>query len=361
MLSELLYGWRSDVGAFNVFHYITFRSALGALSAFLACFLLLPRWIEWFRRRGVGQVIRSDGPSSHGPKAGTPTMGGFVVVGAIGVGIALWAKPGPLVWLSMLALAWFGGIGLVDDLRKLRERHSRGLSARAKLFWQFTGAIVIAVLYLYATQGGLEQPGRLTLPFWKHDVLVPAWAYVLLASFVMVGTTNAVNLTDGLDGLAAGSLALAAGGLGVMAYLAGNAKFSGYLHIPFVPAAGELSVVLAILVGACLGFLWFNAPPAQIFMGDVGALGMGGLLGAVAVFARAEIALVVFGAVFVVEALSVLAQVGFYKLRRRRILLMAPLHHHFELRGVPEPKVIVRFWIFSVLLIIAMLMTLKLR
>jgi phospho-N-acetylmuramoyl-pentapeptide-transferase len=361
VLSELLFSWRDSFGALNVFHYITFRSALGALSAFLACFLLLPRWIEWFRRRGVGQIIRADGPSSHGQKAGTPTMGGFIVVTAIAAGMMLWAKPGPLVWLSLLALAWFGAIGLVDDLRKLRERHSRGLSARAKLAWQIAGAAGLAALYLHLTQGGLDQPGRLALPFWKHDVMVPGWAYVLLATVVMVGTTNAVNLTDGLDGLAAGSLALAAGGLAVMAYLAGNARFSAYLNIPFVPAAGELAVVLAILTGACLGFLWFNAPPAQVFMGDVGALGMGGLLGAVAVFARAEIALIVFGAVFVIEALSVLAQVGFYKLRRRRILLMAPLHHHFELRGVPEPKVIVRFWIFSVLLIIAMLMTLKLR
>jgi phospho-N-acetylmuramoyl-pentapeptide-transferase len=362
VLSELLYGFRDAFGPFNVFHYITFRSALGAFSAFLLCFFLLPVWIAYFRRRGVGQVIRSDGPKSHGAKAGTPTMGGLVVVGAIALCLVLWARPqSPLVWLSLAALLWFGGVGAVDDWLKLREQHSRGLSAMWKLFWQFLGAFLIGAAYLLVAPGGLESGSVLSLPFWKHPLVIPAGAYLFMVSVVMVGMSNAVNLADGLDGLAAGLIGLSAAGLVVIAYLAGNLKFSGYLMIPYVPAAGELAVVCAILAGACLGFLWYNAPPAEVFMGDVGALGMGGLLGAVAVFCRAEVLMLVIGGVFVLEALSVLAQVGSFKLTGKRVLRMAPLHHHFELSGVPETKVIVRFWIFSLLLVLGMLMTLKLR
>ncbi len=362
MLSDLLYGFRGEFRVFNVFHYITFRAALGALSSFLACYLLLPRWIAWFHRRGLGQVIRSDGPSSHRPKAGTPTMGGLVVVGAVSGGTLLFARPdSPLVWLAQGALLWFGGIGAVDDWLKLREQHSRGLPASSKLFWQFLGALALALACVLAAPGGFEQGGIVSLPFLKRPVLVPVTVYLGMAMVVMVGTSNAVNLTDGLDGLAAGCMVFAAGGLALVAYLTGNLKFSTYLRIPFVPGAGELAVMLAIVVGGCLGFLWYNAPPAQVFMGDVGALALGGLLGAAAVFIKAELLLLIFGGAFVVEALSVLAQVGFYKLRRRRILLMAPLHHHFELRGVPESKVIVRFWILSGLMILSMLLTLKLR
>jgi phospho-N-acetylmuramoyl-pentapeptide-transferase len=289
-------------------------------------------------------------------------MGGLVVILTAGACFLLWAKPGnPLVWMSLASLLWFGGIGAVDDWLKLREMHSRGLSPDQKLLWQFVGAIVISVFYLVSSPGGMEQAGLLSLPFLKHPVPIPLVVYIFLASIVMVGTSNAVNLTDGLDGLAAGLIALAAGGLAVVAYLAGNMKFSAYLRIPYVPNAGELAVVCTVVVGACLGFLWYNAPPAQVFMGDVGALGLGGVLGAVAVFAKAELLLVIFGGVFVLEALSVLAQVGIFKLSKRRIFLMAPLHHHFELKGLPESKVIIRFWIFSILLVISMLMTLKLR
>ena len=362
MLSELLYGLRGEFSPFNVFHYITFRSALGALSAFLVCFLLLPLWIALFRRRGVGQVIRKEGPKSHRAKAGTPTMGGLIVVGAIALCLVCWARPAsPLVWLSLAALLWFGGVGVVDDWLKLAEGHSRGLPAMWKLFWQFLGAFLLGGAYLLVSPGGLDQGSLLSIPFWKHPLSVPVGAYLFVVALVMVGMSNAVNLTDGLDGLAAGLIAMTAAGLIVIAYLAGNLKFSGYLRIPYVPAAGELAVVCAILVGACLGFLWYNAPPAQVFMGDVGALGMGGLLGAVSVFCRAEVLMLIFGGVFVLEALSVLAQVGSYKLLGRRVLRMAPLHHHFELSGVPESKVIVRFWIFSLLLVLGMLMTLKLR
>ena len=362
MLSEALYSLKWLFKGFNVFHYITFRSVAGSLTAFLLCYFFLPMWIDYFRRRGLGQVIRSDGPQSHKPKAGTPTMGGLVVILTVAACLLLWAKPGNgLVWMSLLAMLWFGGIGAVDDWIKLREMHSRGLSPNEKLLWQFVGAIVISVLYLVSSPGGMERAGTLSLPFIKQPVPLPLVIYMFLSSVVMVGTSNAVNLTDGLDGLAAGLIALAACGLAVVAYLAGNLKFSAYLHIPYVPSAGELAVVCAIVVGACLGFLWYNAPPAQVFMGDVGALGLGGVLGAVAVFAKAELLLVIFGGVFVLEALSVLAQVGIFKLSKRRVFLMAPLHHHFELKGLPESKVIIRFWIFSILLVISMLMTLKLR
>lgn len=361
MLSELLFSLKGSFKAFNVFQYITFRSAVGALLVFLCCYVFLPMWIEWFRRRGIGQPIRSDGPQSHRPKAGTPTMGGLVVVLSAAVVILLLAKPrDPLVWLSLFALLWFGGVGAVDDWLKLRESHSRGLSATSKLLWQFVGALLIAVVYIVLSPGGIER-AYLSLPFLKVPIGVPPVVYLFTATIVMVGTTNAVNLTDGLDGLAAGCIGLAATGLCAVAYLVGNATYAHYLRIPYVPFAGELAVVCAILVGGCLGFLWFNAPPAQVFMGDVGALGLGGTLGAVAVFIKAEPLLLIFGGVFVLEALSVLAQVGYYKMRGRRIFLMAPLHHHFELRGLPESKVVVRFWIFTVLLIVGMLATLKLR
>jgi phospho-N-acetylmuramoyl-pentapeptide-transferase len=362
VLSDLLYGWRGDFKGFNVFYYITVRAAFAALGAFVLCWLLMPRWIEWFRRRGLGQVVRADGPQSHRPKAGTPTMGGLVALAAAVASVLLWARPGSEpVWVCFAGLAWFGAVGLADDWLKLRHQHSRGLRPAAKLFWQTLGATGIGLAVLALEPAGGGRAPFFSVPFWKHPVEVGAMIYLVIVAFVLVGTTNAVNLTDGLDGLAAGCIGLAAGGLAVVAYLAGNAKFSGYLRIPHVAEAGELAVVCAAIVGACLGFLWYNAPPAQVFMGDVGALGLGGALGTVAVLIKAEVLLVIFGAVFVLEALSVLAQVGYYKLRRKRILLMAPLHHHFELRGVPESKVVVRFWIFSVLLIIAMLMTLKLR
>ena len=362
MLSDLLYSMRGSFNALNVFHYITFRAAMGALVTFLLCFLLLPAWIGYFKRRGMGQVIRMDGPQSHRPKAGTPTMGGLVMVASTAISLVLWARPGNyLVWLNLLALLWFGAIGVVDDCLKLKEQHSRGLSATSKLLWQFLGAILLAITYVVLFPGGMDRAAVLSLPFLKYPIDIPLALYVTMAALVMVGTSNAVNLTDGMDGLAAGCIGMTAAGLAVVAYLAGNFKFSSYLHIPYIPAAGELAVACAALIGACLGFLWYNAPPAQVFMGDVGALGLGGLLGAMAVFIKAELLLVIFGGVFVIEALSVLAQVGFYKFSKRRILLMAPLHHHFELRGLPESKLVVRFWIFSALLIISMLLTLKLR
>jgi phospho-N-acetylmuramoyl-pentapeptide-transferase len=362
MLSDFLYGLKGLWSPLNVFHYITFRMALGAAVAFILCFTMMPAWIRWFQRRGMGQVIRKAGPRAHRKKSGTPTMGGVVVAGSITACILLFARPGnPLVWLSLFSLLWFGAIGFVDDWRKLSERRSRGLSAPVKMLWQFVGAVVLACAYLLSRPYGIEQGAVLSLPFIRNALVIPLVVYLFLAALVMVGTSNGVNLTDGLDGLAAGCVALAAVGLAVLAYVSGNKPIASYLRIMYVPNAGELAVVGAIVVGALMGFLWYNAYPAEVFMGDLGALGLGGMLGAIAVFIKAEVPLAIFGGVFVLESVSVLAQVGVYKLIRRRIFLMAPLHHHFELSGVHEAKVIVRFWIFGVLLIVAMLSMLKLR
>ena len=362
MLSDFLYGLKHLWSPFNVFHYITFRMALGAAVAFLICFFLMPAWIRLFERRGVGQIIRKAGPKAHRRKSGTPTMGGVVVVGAIAVCILLFARPGnPLVWLGLSSLLWFGAIGFVDDWMKLKERRSRGLSAPTKLLWQFIGAILLACGYLLTMPYGIEQGSLMSLPFIKHALPIPLILYLFVTALVMVGTSNGVNLTDGLDGLAAGCVALAAVGLVVLSYVSGNKPISSYLRIVYIPNAGELAVLGAIVVGALMGFLWYNAYPAQVFMGDLGALGLGGMLGAIAVFTKSEVPLMIFGGVFVLESVSVLAQVGVFKLTRKRIFLMAPLHHHFELSGVHESKVIVRFWIFGVLLIVAMLSMLKLR
>jgi len=361
LLSEFLYQLHGVFSFFNVFRYITFRAALGALSAFLLCVFLMPGWISFVRRKGLGQVVRTDGPD-HKHKAGTPTMGGLVGVGVAAICILMWAKPASyLVWLTLFGLLWFGGIGAVDDWLKLSRQHSRGLPALSKLFWQSVGAFGLLIFYLALAPGGISEASLIMLPFFKHPVGVTVIGFTFIAAFIMVGTSNAVNLTDGLDGLAAGCCAFAAAGLAVYAYLVGNRAFSAYLRILYVPDAGELAVVCAIIVGVCLGILWFNAYPAQVFMGDVGALGLGGAIGCVAVFIKAELVLLIFGGVFFLEALSVIFQVASFKLRKKRVLLMAPLHHHFEMSGMPESKVIVRFWIFSALLIIGMLSTLKLR
>jgi len=362
VLSELLFSLHRSFFPFNVFRYITVRAAVGALTAFLLCCIFMPAWIRYVRRRHMGQVVRKDGPSTHRKKEGTPTMGGLVGMGAAVVCILLWARPqSHLVWLSLFAIIWFGGIGLTDDLLKFTRHSSGGLSMSAKLLWQSLGAFALISVYAVFEPWGFEHASLISLPFLKNPIYWGFAAYLFLAALVIVGTTNAVNLSDGLDGLAAGCCTFAAAGLGIYAYLAGNRQFSSYLHIFYVPEAGELAVICGILVGVCLGILWFNSYPADVFMGDVGALGLGGILGTLAVFIKAEVVLAIFGGVFVAEALSVLFQVASFRFWGRRIFRMAPLHHHFELRGVPETKVIVRFWIFSILLIIAMLSTLKLR
>ncbi|CAN5280279.1 phospho-N-acetylmuramoyl-pentapeptide-transferase [soil metagenome] len=346
---------------FNVFGYLTMRAILGALTALVICFLIGPLMIRRLSVRQIGQSIRSHGPETHLLKAGTPTMGGALILVAVLISTLLWASlENRFVWIVLAVMAAFGLVGFVDDYKKLILRDSAGLSARAKILWQTLAALGAAVA-LYATAEDPSVETALLIPYFK-DLLIPLGAaYIFFAGFVIVGTSNAVNLTDGLDGLAIMPAVLVGIGLGVIAYVTGNVNFAGYLGIPYVAGVGEMLVFCASLAGAGLGFLWFNTYPAQVFMGDVGALAIGAALGAVAVIARQEIVLMIMGGVFVVETVSVILQVTSFKLTGRRIFRMAPLHHHFELKGWPEPKVIVRFWIITVILVLVGLASLKIR
>ena len=308
----------------------------------------------------MGQAIRSDGPKSHLEKAGTPTMGGSLILIAIFVSALLWSDLSNLyVWVVMAVTFFFGLIGWVDDYRKVVEKNPRGLPGRWKYFWQSVVGLAAAI-FLY---DNAQSPADLELivPFFKDIAIYLGPLFVVLAYFVIVGTSNAVNLTDGLDGLAILPTVLVAGALGIFAYLTGNFQFAGYLHIPYIAGAGELLIFTAAICGAGLGFLWFNTYPAMVFMGDVGSLALGAALGVIAVIVRQEIVLMIMGGVFVIETLSVILQVGSYKLTGKRIFRMAPLHHHYELKGWPEPRVIVRFWIITVMLVLIGLATLKLR
>ncbi|MGD8339192.1 MAG: phospho-N-acetylmuramoyl-pentapeptide-transferase [Gammaproteobacteria bacterium] len=347
---------------FNVFSYQTMRAILGALTALVLSFALGPTLIARLSRGKVGQPIRQLGPESHLPKAGTPTMGGALILVAIGVSTLLWADlTNRYVWIVLVLTLAFGVIGFVDDYRKLRVRDSKGLSARNKFFWQSVVALAgAATLYYTAEQPAVEH--SLLIPYFPN-LLVPmsAFAYIALVYIVIVGSSNAVNLTDGLDGLAIMPAVLVGGALGLFAWVSGNVNVSEYLGIPHIAGAGEMLIFCAALAGAGLGFLWFNTYPAQVFMGDVGALALGAALGLVAVVARQELVLLIMGGVFVVETVSVIIQVASYKMTGRRIFRMAPLHHHFELKGWAEPKVIVRFWIITVILVLVGLASLKVR
>jgi len=345
---------------FNVFQYLTLRAILGVLTALGIALLLGPLMIRKLSVHQIGQVVRDDGPETHLAKAGTPTMGGALILIAIGVATLLWADlTNRYVWVVLAVTTAFGAIGWIDDYKKLIERKPEGLKARYKYFWQSVAGLG-AALFLYTTaQGPVET--QLIVPFYK-DVIIPLGAgYLLFTYFVIVGSSNAVNLTDGLDGLAILPTVMVGGALGIFAYVAGHAQFSSYLGIPAVPGAGELVVFCGALVGAGLGFLWFNTYPAQVFMGDVGALALGAALGVIAVMVRQELVLVIMGGVFVMETVSVILQVASFKLTGRRIFRMAPLHHHFELKGWPEPRVIVRFWIITVILVLIGLASLKIR
>ncbi len=345
---------------FGVFQYLTLRSILGALTALLISFLVGPAMIRRLSHYQVGQIVRDDGPESHLQKAGTPTMGGAMILVAISVSTLLWSDLGnKYMWVVLLTTLLFGVIGWVDDYKKLVKKDSRGLIARYKYFWQSVVALGAAG-FMYAT-AELPAETQLIVPFFK-DVAVPlGWGFVVLAYVVMVGSSNAVNLTDGLDGLAVLPTVMVAGALGIFAYVTGHAKFAAYLSIPFIPGVGETVVFCGALVGAGLGFLWFNAYPAMVFMGDIGALALGAALGIVAVVVHQELVLLIMGGVFVMETVSVIMQVASYKLTGKRIFRMAPLHHHFELKGWPEPRVIVRFWIITVILVLVGLATLKIR
>jgi phospho-N-acetylmuramoyl-pentapeptide-transferase len=348
--------------AFNVFSYLTMRAILSALTALVLSFAMGPYLIQRLAARRVGQPIRDVGPQSHLPKAGTPTMGGALILLAIALSTLLWADlRNRFVWIVLGVTLVFGIIGFVDDYKKLIVRDSKGLSARSKFFWQSVAGLVAAAL-MYLTAENPQVEHALLIPYFK-DLAIPlnVIAYVLFTYLIVVGFSNAVNITDGLDGLAIMPAVLVGGALGVIAWAAGNVVVSTYLDIPYVAGAGEMLVFCAALAGAGLGFLWFNTYPAQVFMGDIGALALGAALGLVAVVARQELVLLIMGGVFVVETVSVIIQVASYKMTGRRIFRMAPLHHHFELKGWAEPKVIVRFWIITVILVLIGLASLKIR
>ena len=345
---------------FNVFGYLTLRAILAALTALAISLLVGPAMIRKLAEYQVGQRVRSDGPQSHLSKAGTPTMGGALILAAIVAATLLWADlSNRFVWVVLLVTAGFGLIGFWDDYLKLVVGDSRGLIARYKYFWQSVAGLGAAVALYLTTQSAAET--ALYVPLFKNVVLPLGLWFVPLTYFVIVGTSNAVNLTDGLDGLAIMPAVLVAGALGVFAYASGNVVFSNYLGIPYIAGAGEVLVICAAIFGAGLGFLWFNTYPAQVFMGDIGALALGAALGVIAVIVRQELVLVIMGGVFVMETVSVILQVASFKLRGKRIFRMAPIHHHYELKGWAEPKVIVRFWIITVVLVLLGLATLKLR
>lgn len=345
---------------FNVFQYLTLRGILGALTALLIALFIGPIMIRRLGYYQIGQHVRDDGPKTHLSKAGTPTMGGALILVAITVATVLWSDPrNHYVWIVLLTTLAFGAIGWADDYKKLILRNSKGLSARAKYSWQSIAGLTAALVLYLTAQAPIET--QLIVPFLKNVALPLGWLFIPLTYFVIVGASNAVNLTDGLDGLAIVPTVMVAGAMAVFCYASGNRIFAEYLGIPYVAGAGEVMVFCGALVGAGLGFLWFNTYPAQVFMGDVGALALGAALGTIAVAVRQELVLFIMGGVFVMETVSVILQVASFKLTGRRIFRMAPLHHHFELKGWAEPKVIVRFWIITVILVLIGLSSLKIR
>ena len=345
---------------FGVFRYLTLRGIFGVLTALGMSLWLGPHFIRKLSFYQIGQAVRDDGPQTHLSKAGTPTMGGALILICIAISTLLWADlSNRFVWVVLVVTFLFGAVGWVDDYRKVVEKNSRGLPARWKMFWQSVGGLG-AAFFLYHTSTSPTET-TLIIPFFKNLVVDLGPFFIVLVYLTIVGSSNAVNLTDGLDGLAILPTVMVASALAVFAYLSGHATFAEYLLIPAVPGSGELVVFCAGIVGAGLGFLWFNTYPAQVFMGDVGALALGAALGVIAVIVRQEIVLVIMGGVFVMETVSVILQVGSYKLTGRRIFRMAPLHHHFELKGWPEPRVIVRFWIITIVLVLIGLASLKIR
>ena len=361
MLYALLYALNNEFKIFNVIKYISFRSGLAAVTALLFVIFAGNPYIRWMKKRQYGQAIRNEGPQSHLKKTGTPTMGGLLILGGAFLGILLWSDLSNVyVWCMLLILFVFGLVGFLDDYIKIIKKDPEGLASRWKFRLLFIGAAFFSYVSFVSADGDGAQ-GILYFPFFKNLALNLGPYYMLLSVVVIVGASNAVNLTDGLDGLAIGPCIVNCASFFILCYLGGNIVFARYLQIPHVPGIGELSIVCAALMGGGIAFLWFNTFPAQIFMGDVGALALGGALGALSVLSKNEILLVILGGVFVIETLSVILQVASFKLRGKRIFRMAPIHHHFELLGWPEPKVIVRFWILSFILAIAALGTLKLR
>ncbi len=358
MLYHLLYPLHEVFSFFNVFRYITFRTIYAILTALVICFVIGPWLIKKLKSFQMQQVIREDVPSRHLVKNGTPTMGGSLIIAAIAIPTLLWSDlRNPYIWIVLLTTLAFGVLGFMDDYKKVRDKDGIGIRARYK----FPIQVAIggtASLILFFT---IDHDSRLILPFFKKVMPdLDSW-YILFSILVIVGSANAVNLTDGLDGLAIGPVLIASATFMLFCYLAGNFRFAGYLQIPFVKGSGELTILCGALVGSGLGFLWFNTFPAQVFMGDVGSLALGAALGTISVITKQEFLLVIVGGIFVIEALSVIIQVAFYRLRKRRVFRMAPIHHHFELKGWAEPKIIVRFWIIGIILGLIAISTLKLR
>lgn len=345
---------------FHVFQYMTLRAILSVLTALFFALLLGPKMIRRLVHYQVGQTVRDDGPQSHLSKAGTPTMGGALILAAILFSTLLWSDLGSRhIWTVLFVMIAFGLVGAMDDYRKLAKQNSKGFSARQKYFWQSVIALTVAYFLFNSAQTPAET--QLIVPFFKEVAIDLGVLYILLAYFVIVGSSNAVNLTDGLDGLAIMPTVMIAAALGIFAYVTGHNTFASYLAIPYIPGMGEVVVFCAAIIGAGLGFLWFNTYPAQVFMGDMGSLALGAALGVIAVLVRQEIVFFMMAGIFVAETLSVILQVASFRLTGRRVFRMAPLHHHFELKGWPEPRVIVRFWIISLVLVLAGLATLKIR
>ncbi len=348
------------ISFFHVFSYLTVRAIFALLTALIISLLMGQRVIDWLQKLQIGQVVRNDGPESHLSKKGTPTMGGTLIVSSITISVLLWSElSNPYVWVTLFVLIGFALVGFADDYLKVVRKDPRGLIARWKYFWQSVIALLVAFgMYVYGKDTAVT---ALVLPFFKDVMPQLGLFYIVFTYFVIVGAGNAVNLTDGLDGLAIMPTVFVAGGFALVSWTTGNVNFAEYLHIPYIRHSGELMIVCMAIVGAGLGFLWFNTYPAMVFMGDVGSLALGGVLGIIAVLLRQEFLLVIMGGIFVIETLSVILQVGSFKLRGKRIFRMAPIHHHYELKGWPEPRVIVRFWIISLMLVLIGLVTLKLR
>ena len=360
MLYHLLYPLHNMFSGFNVFKYITFRSSGAALTALIVSFVLGPSMIAWLRKLKVGQHVRDDGPQTHLTKQGTPTMGGLLIIAALASSVLLWSDlSNRYVWVVLFATFAFGGIGLWDDYLKVVKKRSTGLRAIEKFGLQIVASLLIGV-FLYSFSGD-PNAAHLTVPFMKKMIIDLGWFYIPFTVVVMVGSSNAVNLTDGLDGLATGLVGIAAIANSVIVYIGGNKIIAEYLKIQYIPGSGELTVFCGALLGASLGFLWYNAHPAEVFMGDTGSLALGGALGALALVTKHELILIIVGGIFVMETISVMLQVASYKLTGKRIFKMAPLHHHFEQIGWPESKVIVRFWIVGIILALVSLGSMKLR
>jgi len=359
MIYHLLYPLSDTFSYFNVFRYITFRTIYAAITALVICFVLGPWLIGKLQSLQIGQPIRNDGPDSHLSKEGTPTMGGVLIIFSVVLSTLLWANlTVDYVWFILMITVGYGLIGFTDDYRKLTSRSSKGISGSIRLTGEVTLALLLGI-FLYMKPGFSS---HVTIPFFKAILPDLGWGYIVFSVFIIVGAANAVNLTDGLDGLAIGPATICFATYLLFAYFAGNVKISGYLQIPYVAGTGELAVFCGAMVGSGIGFLWYNTYPAQIFMGDVGSLSLGGALGTLAVLTKQEILLAIVGGIFVVETISVIFQVGWFKVSNgRRIFRMAPIHHHFELKGWAEPKVIVRFWIITIILALVAISTLKLR